>query len=353
MEPPCLTAQVSALRALCSVRRAVRAFPGAPAGDESERSALENNDVRYGQALRALEAKGAAPFRVDTVGTAAALLGQRLRAESRSSPHVRRAALFALDAVEDRLLEGDRSGATPPRFEPALDAPAADRARTLEGELSELVARAPEAREDLSACLLSINASAGIHSMPADLRALEAAFDAGESSWHLNPYYAARYGDRGLRFTQSDSAWLVVAAQLPPEGTHQQLAWLSGLLVNRGMPSCLFDEHLELLGDALGAGFGPEDPRARRLLDIARRWRADKQAILPDDLRAPYAAHLDELSDTPGVGRLLAGAVVDEALGRRLAVPRLVGWLTGEHPSAAYAARLEEVLGALRSHVRT
>jgi hypothetical protein len=54
-----------------------------------------------------------------------------------------------------------------------------------------------------------------------------------------------RYGERGWRFSLSDSGWLQTLRELSPDAARAQLLWLSNLLAARGMPRYLMARHLE------------------------------------------------------------------------------------------------------------
>ncbi len=65
--------------------------------------------------------------------------------------------------------------------------------------------------------IAEINVEAGNHAMPQDLREIELALRAGKVAWDKYPYLEHRYGERGRRFTDSDSCWLVTLARAPKE----------------------------------------------------------------------------------------------------------------------------------------
>jgi heme oxygenase len=90
----------------------------------------------------------------------------------------------------------------------------------------------------------ALNPDAGTHPIPNDVREVHAALLAGERSREAWPYYEARYGERGLRFTRSDSAWLVTLLREGVEVAARQIAWLGRVLAARGMPRYLLELHL-------------------------------------------------------------------------------------------------------------
>ena len=52
-----------------------------------------------------------------------------------------------------------------------------------------------------------LNPSAGDVPLPEDQREIDAALRAGPITHRIFPYFDWRYGDRGRKFTESDSAW--------------------------------------------------------------------------------------------------------------------------------------------------
>ena len=97
----------------------------------------------------------------------------------------------------------------------------------------------------------SLNPEAGAHPVPTDLREIEAAVHAGEKCLQKIPYFEARYGERGRRFTSSDSAWLVTLSDLDDAQAIEQVFWLGRVLAARGMPRLTLQIHLELLFEEL------------------------------------------------------------------------------------------------------
>lgn len=180
----------------------------------------------------------------------------------------------------------------------------------------------------------ALNTDAGMHRVACDPRELLAALEAGERSWGAYPYFEWRYGERGRRFTRSDSAWLVTLSDMKPEIVHQQVRWLGHLLSVRGMPRLLLEHHLGNLHEALVLAV-PErrsryDKLAGAAADLAelRRRHIDEQAF-----RSLAEAFDERVGHTwsarlKGTGRILLSAVADEKAGIEQAVESLEGWMT-------------------------
>ena len=61
----------------------------------------------------------------------------------------------------------------------------------------------------------AINFEAGDHAMPQNPLEIDLALRAAKVAWEKYPYLAHRYGERGRRFTDSDSCWLVTLTRAP------------------------------------------------------------------------------------------------------------------------------------------
>ena len=96
--------------------------------------------------------------------------------------------------------------------------------------------------------------------MPSDPREIEAAVEAGNVTWERYPYYEWRYGERGRRYTASDSAWLATLSLLDQENVDQQVHWLGRVLAVRGMPRLLLRDHLRTLYQYLCAAAPEKKP---------------------------------------------------------------------------------------------
>jgi len=92
-----------------------------------------------------------------------------------------------------------------------------------------------------------INPEAGNHPIPEDEREIQAALQASNRGWAEFPYYQQRYGERGKRFSDSDTCWLATLVTLDPESLQKQIDWLCRMLSTRGMPSILLEHSLRYL----------------------------------------------------------------------------------------------------------
>lgn len=125
----------------------------------------------------------------------------------------------------------------------------------------------PEPAESAPATAV-INVEAGSHAVVTEPRLLVASVMAGLRCWRAYPYFEARYGDRGRRFSSSDSAWLATLVEESEIVVAGQVDWLGRVLASRGMPTQLLEVHLGLLHEELAA-IGEADASGRNALLIA------------------------------------------------------------------------------------
>jgi len=112
----------------------------------------------------------------------------------------------------------------------------------------------PFSENDLSLQASDINPEAGGHTVPQNPMDIVLALQAGKMAWEAFPYLQMRFGERGMRFTSSDSCWLLALTQLPTEAATKNLNWLRRVLAPRGIPTIILTQHLrqiaKLLNDA-------------------------------------------------------------------------------------------------------
>jgi heme oxygenase len=221
------------------------------------------------------------------------------------------------------------------------------------GAVAALPAGAQAGRSGVASHL---NSDAGTHPVTCDPRELAAALRAGERTWAEHPYYEQRYGERGRRFTRSDSAWLVTLTRSPAAVVDGEVAWLARVLAARGMPRLLLERHLLTLHAELVGAFAGEAGRYAGIGSAARHLGDARRAALSDERLAELGRDFDDLVGAslagalPRVGELIGGAVADERCGMSGAVPSLVGWLTdGARFPARWVAAVHATVDAARS----
>ncbi len=202
----------------------------------------------------------------------------------------------------------------------------------------------------------TINAEAGTHPVPADPRELDASLRAGDLCWRRFPYLAERYGERGYRFTRSDSAWLATLFHLDPPGVAGQVCWLRDFLATRGIPSIILQTQLDILSDELDAAVPADHAVHGKLRRAAEELHDARQVHLSDAQVEALANAFDGATEAcwrarlPHTHLLLASALADEIDGCRGAAANLSGWLTDpQRFPAGWIAAVEATLALARA----
>lgn len=192
----------------------------------------------------------------------------------------------------------------------------------------------PIPAQEMAAMVQALNPEAGTHAIADDPREIQAAMRAGERSWRQVPYYAWRYGERGRRFTWSDSSWIVTLSRHSEAVATHQIDWLSRVLASRGMPRWLLEQHLQVLHDELVSAI-PENRHMYALLaHQSERLRNLRHQQLDEPTFQTLAGEFESLvgpelaERLAGTGYLLVAAVADERAGIKAAVSSIEGALT-------------------------
>lgn len=223
-------------------------------------------------------------------------------------------------------------------------------------ELVTVIYRAlePYDASDVRHHVAVINFEAGHHAMPQDPREIALALRAARTAWALHPYLAERFGDRGRRFTNSDSCWLVALARTPTPSVTKNLTWLRTVLASRGIPTVVLESHLTAIAQALALEF-PED------LDVRTRFEPFLATLAAE--RAAPAGHqalqslVDEFDDrlrqsdgytVPHAAQLIHAAWVDERSGIPNALAATSDWFVdASRFSIQWIAAVHDLLTAL------
>ena len=197
------------------------------------------------------------------------------------------------------------------------------------------------------------NPEAGDVPAPIDPGDRELAERSAKVVWRAFPYFAWRYGERGRAFGRSDAGYLVTLLEHDERTCRRQVSWLIGVLAPRGMPSILMEYQLESLGRLWSR---ERHMRDNRFLALAAGLRGARLEVLEDAVfreceslcRAAGAGS----PERRGAGLLIAGAVVDHAVGVGSHYRELVDWFrsaAADDPtwSRACSAALELALSHL------
>jgi hypothetical protein len=212
----------------------------------------------------------------------------------------------------------------------------------------------PETTEIRYGVARDINPDAGTHAISNDPAERAAAELATRQSWREFPYYPRRYGERGWRFSLSDSGWLSTLSDSSDSEAFQQTDWLARLLAARGMPRYLLERHLFHLHTALTHALPTEVARYGRLERCARGLRQARTARLSEerflalarefDLRVRVCEHR-----LPNFGVVLVAAVIDEESGVGSVAQNVVAWSDADAKfDADWKAAVRESVGQAR-----
>jgi hypothetical protein len=195
--------------------------------------------------------------------------------------------------------------------------------------------------------IAEINIEAGDHAMPQDPREIELALRAAKIAWDKYPYLQHRYGERGRRFTDSDSCWLFTLARAPNKAiVTKSLVWLRTVLASRGIPTVILESHLQAI-----AGQIEEQVQFDQFLSDRE---AERQTFFGVGCRPRLVDTFDRrFRACPGLviasaAELMTSAWVDERVGIAGAVAALCDWLTAtERFSADWIATVHALLAEL------
>src|SRR5579883_1951027 len=163
-----------------------------------------------------------------------------------------------------------------------------------------------------------LNPDAGDHAVTSHPAEIEASIEATRRSYEEFPYLERRYGERGRRFTLSDSGWIATLCESPLAHAREQILWLGGLLAARGMPRYLLERHLVHLEHALVTALPERRSRyeilghcASHLAGLRAQWLAEERF---EALAAGFERAVLECPErVENMGRLLLAAAIDEA----------------------------------------
>ena len=212
------------------------------------------------------------------------------------------------------------------------------------------------ASDSIAFTATSLNPEAGNHAVPADGSEIAAAITAGRLCREEFPYFDARYGDRGKRFTDSDAAWLVTLTSFSTPLMISQVAWLGGVLASRGMPRITLERQLTYLHEELLKVDTGKRIEYDRLMDAVSWLNNERLRKITEEnfnsLGKSFAALSgNELGGSmKGTGYLIVSAVCDEMAGIAAAVPSIESWLMdADRFSKEWCAAVQKTIAQARS----
>lgn len=212
----------------------------------------------------------------------------------------------------------------------------------------------PYAAADLRHHAAAVNFEAGDHAIPQDVGEIALALRAGKAAWEAYPYLERRFGERGRRFTSSDSCWLVALTRMPIETATKNLDWLRTVLASRGIPTVILEGHLRAIVQQLALEF-PEQVDMRGRYDrFLAGLEAGRQALGWTGETSLLVAQLGqrlqacEGQTVASAAELIASAWIDERCGIAGSLASVHGWFTDtERFSPAWVALVGELVASL------
>ena len=194
----------------------------------------------------------------------------------------------------------------------------------------------PLGKTEKSRHVARINPEAGNHPIPEDEREIRAALNASTRNWAEFPYYEQRYGERGRRFSDSDTCWLVTLTRLDRESMQRQIEWIGRVLATRGMPQIMLEQTLNYLHDELTNAIPDNTETYEKLLTSAEILSKARTQLISKKAFESLSNEFDEFvgadlaKQLKNTGRLLVASVADEKNGLKGAVSALQEWIGDE-----------------------
>jgi hypothetical protein len=200
--------------------------------------------------------------------------------------------------------------------------------------------------------IATINFEAGDHAMPQNPIEIALALRAAEVAWDQYPYLEHRFGERGRRFTDSDSCWLVTLAHTPTEITvTKSLEWLRTVLASRGIPTVILEFHLQAIQKAISEEAAERPARQTQFGHFLSDRQAERRKLFGDEGPSRLIDVFDQrFCACTGfkvelAAELIISAWVDEHSGIVGSISALRNWLTDvERFSKEWIANVHELL---------
>lgn len=183
--------------------------------------------------------------------------------------------------------------------------------------------------------IAAINVEAGDHAMPQDPHEIDLALRAAKIAWEKYPYLEHRYGERGRRFTDSDSCWLFTLTRARSEvAVTRVLEWLRTVLASRGIPTVILEFHLQAIREAIAPDFAEQLGKQTQFDQFLSDRDAERRTLFGGDGRSRLIDVFDQRFracagfKVAAAADLITSAWVDERSGISGSISVLCDWLT-------------------------
>jgi len=200
--------------------------------------------------------------------------------------------------------------------------------------------------------IAAINFEAGDHAMPQNPIEIGLALRAAKVAWGKYPYLEYRYGERGRRFTDSDSCWLVTLTRAPREVmVTKALEWLRTVLASRGIPTVILEFHLQAILRAISEEITELPDLQIRFDHFLSDREAERRRLFGAESRLRLIDVFDQRFQAcsgfkiESAAELITSAWVDEHSGISGSISALRDWFTDvERFSKEWIANVHELL---------
>jgi len=200
--------------------------------------------------------------------------------------------------------------------------------------------------------IAAINFEAGDHAMPQNPLEIDLALRAAKVAWEKYPYLEYRYGERGRRFTDSDSCWLVTLTRAPRQvPVTKALEWLRTVLSSRGIPTVILEFHLEAIQRAIRVEFPEQLDMQIQFDQFLSDRETERRRLFGTESRSRLIDMFDQRFractgfKVESAAELITSAWVDKHSGISGSLSALRNWFTDvERFSADWIASVYEVL---------
>jgi hypothetical protein len=200
--------------------------------------------------------------------------------------------------------------------------------------------------------IAAINFEAGDHAMPQNPLEIDLALRAAKVAWEKYRYLEQRYGERGRRFTDSDSCWLVTLTRAPRQvAVTKALEWLRTVLASRGIPTVILEFHLDAILHAVRVEFPEQRDMQTQFDPFLSDRNSERRRLFGADSRSRLIDMFDQRFrictgfKVESAAELVASAWVDEHSGIAGSLSSLCSWFTdGERFSTDWIASVHELL---------
>jgi hypothetical protein len=308
----------------------------------------ENREPRLPFFLSELEASGTGQVKDVMPAVSQALsIADKILVNSLQSPFRLLGYVFAMESIVDLL------GPTKTKFSSLFNygvpgdeeksdiLPAAR--EMFSGFKAVLEALYPLNDADLGNHITRFNPEAGDYPITTNPMEIQAAIQAGMACWREFPYYEQRYGERGRRFTVSDSVWLVSLSDFPEAQAIRQVQWLAKYLSNWGMPTYTMEVTMKDMFRELNALVPDNASKYLVFKQAAQALMETRHVFISDraffQCNTIFEKHLQlkkvtdpKLRDlSRNMGLLIGSALADEKAGIPQARTALLEWVSDPH----------------------